>query len=132
MTGDNLSVRWLERDRMPFDRLGRREFIAILGGATAWPLAAHAQKKGAMRRVGVLMALGQDVPGGPARVAAFDEGLQKRGWAPGRNVRLDVRWATADVASIERSAKELVASRPDLILSHNTPTTTALLQQTDR
>src|ERR1041385_6346718 len=115
---------------MPFDQLGRREFIAILGGATAWPLPARAQQKGAMRRVGVLMALGQDDPGGPARVAAFDEGLQKLGWAPGRNVRLDVRWATADVASIERSAKELVASRPDLILSHNTPTTMALLQQT--
>lgn len=115
---------------MRFDRLGRREFIAILGGAAASPLSARAQQNGAMRRIGVLMAFGKDDPAGQARVAAFEEGLQKLGWVLGRNIRIDTHWATADVPSIQRSAKELVASRPDLILSHNTPTTTALLQQT--
>ena len=109
----------------------RREFIALLGGAAvAWPLAARAQQPDGIRRIGVLMAFAEGDPGGQARVAAFREGLQKLGWAEGRNVRVDTRWATADVASIQRSAKELVALQPDLILSNSTPTTAALLQQT--
>jgi putative ABC transport system substrate-binding protein len=108
----------------------RREFITLLGGAAAWPLVARAQQDGAMRRVGVLMAFGEGDPGGQARVAAFREGLQELGWAEARNVRIDTRWATADVALIERLAKELVALQPDLILSNSTPTTAALLQQT--
>ena len=108
----------------------RREFMALLGGATAWPLVATAQQDGAMRRVAVLMAFGEGDPGGQARVAAFREGLQELGWAEARNIRIDTRWATADVALIERLAKELVALQPDLILSNSTPTTAALLQQT--
>ena len=111
--------------------IGRRQFITLLGGAAAaWPLAARAQQPGGIRRIGVLMAFAEGDPGGQARVAAFREGLQKLGWAEGRNVRIDTRWATADVASIQRSAKELVALQPDLILSNSTPTTAALLQQT--
>jgi putative ABC transport system substrate-binding protein len=109
----------------------RREFITLLGGAAAaWPLAARAQQPGGMRRIGLLMAFAEGDPEGQDRVAAFREGLQKLGWAESRNVRIDTRWATADVASIQRWAKELVAVQPDLILSHNTPTTAALLQQT--
>jgi ABC-type uncharacterized transport system substrate-binding protein len=109
----------------------RREFITLLGGAVAArPLTARAQQPGGMRRIGVLMAFAEGDPGGQDRVAAFREGLQKLGWAESRNVRIDTRWATADVASIQRSAKELVALQPDLILSHSTPTTAALLQQT--
>jgi putative ABC transport system substrate-binding protein len=108
----------------------RREFITLLGGAAAWPVAARAQQPARMRRIGVLMTFGEGDPGGQARVAAFREGLRKLGWEEGRNIRVDTRWATADVASIERLAKELVALQPDLILSNNTPTTAALLQQT--
>jgi putative ABC transport system substrate-binding protein len=108
----------------------RRHFILLLGGSAAWPLAARAQQDGPMRRIGILMAFGEGDAGGQARVAAFREGLQKLGWAEGRNIRIDTRWATADVASIERLAKELVASQPDLILSNSTPTTAALLKQT--
>jgi putative ABC transport system substrate-binding protein len=115
---------------MQFDQLGRRQFIAILGGVTAWPLSVRAQQNGAIRRIGVLMAFGKDDLGGQARLAAFEEGLQKLGWEQGRNIQIDTRWATADVASIQRSARELVATRPDIILSNNTPTTTAVLQQT--
>jgi putative ABC transport system substrate-binding protein len=111
-------------------RLRRREFTALLGGAAAWPLAARAQEPGGMRRIGVLMAFADGDPAGQARVAAFREGLLKLGWAEGRNIRIETRWATADVASIQRSAKELVATQPDLILSNSTPTTAALLQQT--
>ena len=109
----------------------RREFITLLGGATAtWPLAVRAQQDGAMRRIGVLMAFGEGDPVGEARVAAFREGLQELGWVEGRNIRIDTRWATADLASTERLAMELVALQPDLILSNSTPTTAALLKQT--
>jgi putative ABC transport system substrate-binding protein len=111
--------------------IGRRELVTLLGGAAAtWPLAARAQQAERMRRIGVLMTFGEGDAGGQARVAAFRDGLQKLGWEEGRNIRVDTRWATADVASIERLAKELVALQPDLILSNNTPTTAALLQQT--
>src|SRR5919198_15850 len=109
----------------------RREFITLLGSAAAaWPLVARAEQPELMRRIGVLMAFGEGDPGGQARVAAFRDGLKKFGWAEGRNIRTDVRWATADVASMERLAKELVALQPDVILSNSTPTTAALLQQT--
>jgi putative tryptophan/tyrosine transport system substrate-binding protein len=68
---------------------------------------------------------------GQAFVAAFREGFQKLGWAEGRNIRIDYRWATSgDAESIQRFAKELVALQPDLILSNNTPTTAIMLQQT--
>ena len=71
--------------------IGRREFITLLGGAAAaWPLAAQAQQRERMRRVGVLMHLAADDPEGQSRVAAFLQGLQEAGWAVGRNVNIDV------------------------------------------
>jgi putative ABC transport system substrate-binding protein len=109
----------------------RREFVTLLGGAAAvWPLAARAQQPERMRRIGVLMSLADTDPEAQARVAAFRKGLQTLGWAEGRNVRIDIRWAASDAALIQRFAKELIALQPDLILSHNTPTTASLLQQT--
>jgi putative ABC transport system substrate-binding protein len=90
----------------------------------------RAQQGERMRRVGVLMAHAESDPEGQANVAAFREGLQKLGWMEGRNLQIDTRWAAAQVESIQRFAKELVALQPDLILSANTPTTAALLQQT--
>ena len=110
----------------------RREFISLLGGAAAtWPLAARAQQPDRMRRIGVLMGYAESDREGQAFVAAFREGLQKLGWTEGRNIRIDTRWATpGDAESRQRFAKELVALQPDLILSHSTPTTAALLQQT--
>ncbi len=95
------------------------------------PLAAGAQQTGQIRRIGVLMGLPESDPRAQARAAAFRNGLQTLGWAEGRNIRIDVRWATtSDAPSMQRFAKELVALQPDLILSHNTPTTAALVQQT--
>jgi putative ABC transport system substrate-binding protein len=95
------------------------------------PLAAGAQQTGQMRRIGVLMGLAESDPGAQARVAAFREELQTLGWAEGRNIHIDIRWATtSDAPAMQRLAKELVALQPNLILSHNTPTTAALLQQT--
>ena len=108
----------------------RRDFITVVVGAAAsWPVSARAQGD-RMPRIGVLMAYAEGDPEGQAWVAAFREGLQKFGWAEGRNIRIDTRWATPDVEAMQRFAKELVALQPDLILSQSTPTTAALLQQT--
>ncbi len=102
-----------------------------MGGAVvAWPLAARAQQGERMPRMGVLMGYAESDSEGQAFVAAFREGLQKLGWMEGRNVRIDTRWGALDAESIQRFAQELVALQPDLILSNNTPTTAALLQQT--
>jgi putative ABC transport system substrate-binding protein len=112
--------------------LRRRDFIAMLGGAAAaWPLAARGQPPERMRRIGVLMTLAESDRGGQTRIAAFREGLQKLGWTEGGNIRIDYRWAApGDAGSMQLSAKELIALQPDLLLSQNTPTTAALLQQT--
>jgi putative ABC transport system substrate-binding protein len=109
----------------------RREFITLVGGsAAAWPLAARAQQPDGMRRIGALMGYAEHDREYQANVAAFREELQKLGWTDGHNIRIDYLWARPDVQSIQRFAKELVALQPDLILSANTPTTAALLQQT--
>jgi putative ABC transport system substrate-binding protein len=109
----------------------RREFITFLGGAAAtWPLAARAQNPVRLRRVGVLMSFAESDPAAQARVGAFREGLRKLGWTEGDNIRIDIRWAASDEALMQRFAKEIVALRPDFILSQNTPTTAILLQQT--
>jgi putative ABC transport system substrate-binding protein len=110
----------------------RRAFIRLLGGAAAaWPIVARAQQSGGMKRIGVLMSYAESDREGQAWFAAFREGLQKLGWTEVRNIRIDTRWTTpGDAESMQRFAKELVALQPDFILSQNTPTTVALLEQT--
>src|SRR6266487_3661117 len=111
--------------------LKRREFITLFGGAAAaWSGAAGAQQGERVRRIGVLMAFAESNLEGQANVAAFREGLQKLGWTEGRNIRIDTRWAAADIEAMQRFAKELVGSQPELIFSTNTPATATLLQQT--
>jgi putative ABC transport system substrate-binding protein len=111
--------------------VNRRELIALLGGATAWPLAARGQQPNGMRRIGVLMAHAESDPEFKAYVAAFRAGLEKLGWTEGRNIRIDFRWGALDDAEArERSAKELIALQPDLILTQNTPPTASMLKQT--
>src|SRR5262245_39485686 len=107
---------WLGH-RMQLDRLKRRDFLTLLGGATAWPLAARAQQPERMRRIGVMMAVPENDSEYQVFLAAFREGLQKLGWAEGRNIRIDTRWGALDPEAMERFAKELVALRPDLIVS---------------
>jgi ABC-type uncharacterized transport system substrate-binding protein len=120
-----------EGQQMPFDRLQRREFISLLGGAVAaWPLAARAQQGGAMRRIGVLMNLAADHPEAQARRAAFQHALQQLGWADGSNVRIDYRWAADDAGRLRRYAAELVALAPDVILANATPSVAALQEAT--
>jgi putative ABC transport system substrate-binding protein len=109
----------------------RREFIRLFGGAAAaWPLAARAQQPDRVRRIGLLMGFAESDPEGQADIVALRDGLQKLGWTEGRNIRIDTRWAALDAEATQRFAMELVALQPDLILSHNTPATAALLQQT--
>jgi putative ABC transport system substrate-binding protein len=95
----------------------RREFITLLGGAAAWPLAARAQQPDRMRRIGVLINRAADDPDGQTRFAAFLQGLQEAGWAVGRNARIDIRWGGTDVERERRYAAELVALAPDVILA---------------
>src|SRR5262245_42420276 len=84
--------------------IARRKFLATFGGAAAWPLAARAQQRERMRRVGVLMHLAADDPEGQCRVAAFLQGLQEAGWTVGRNVNIDVRWAAGEADRVRRYA----------------------------
>jgi putative ABC transport system substrate-binding protein len=109
----------------------RRQFIALLGGAAAWPLAARAQQPGGMRRIGVLMASAADDLESQARVAAFVQGLAQLGWSDGRNVRIDIRWATTNADDLRRHAAELAALAPDvLVAATGTATAAPLLQAT--
>jgi putative tryptophan/tyrosine transport system substrate-binding protein len=109
----------------------RREFITLVGGAAAWPLAAHAQQPDRMRRIGVLMAWPESDREARSEFASFAQELKKLGWAENGNLRTDTRWwIPTDPESIHRFAKELVALHPDLILSQGTATTAALLQET--
>jgi putative ABC transport system substrate-binding protein len=94
-----------------------------------WPLGPRAQQADS-RRIGVLMSFAESDPQAQVRIAAFRDRLQTLGWTEGRNLRIDIRWATSDAALMPTSARELVALQPDLILSHNTPTTATLLKQT--
>ena len=101
--------------------MNRRELIAGLGGAAAWPLAARAQQAERMRRIGILLNLASDDAEGQARLAAFHQGLQQLGWTVGRNVQIDYRWGAGDADRIRKFAAELVALAPDVILSAGSP-----------
>jgi putative ABC transport system substrate-binding protein len=108
----------------------RREFITLLGGAAAWPLAARAQQPQKMRRIGVLMNLAADDPEALSRITAFVQGLQQLGWTEGRNMRIDTRWGAGDAARFHRYAEELLALVPDVVLASGTPAIQALQQAT--
>ena len=104
----------------------RREFITLVGGVAAWPLAAQAQQSEQMRRIGVLMGTAAEDPEGQARFTAFRQGLQKIGLTEGQNVRIDVRWTAGDAALEGKFATELVTLTPDVILATASPTVAAL------
>src|SRR3974390_1045012 len=109
----------------------RREFITVIGGATAaWPLAARAQQPERVRRIGVLLPAAADDAEYQARVGAFIQGLALLGWTIGRNVRIDTRWATTNAADVRRHAAELAALAPDVILANGGGAVAALLQAT--
>jgi len=109
----------------------RREFIMLLGGAAAWPLAAHAQQPTGVRRVGVLLVFQEGNPAAQAQLTALREALTKLGWTEDKNIKFEYRWVGNDTSFIQRGAQELVALQPDLIISAaSSPATAALRQQT--
>jgi putative ABC transport system substrate-binding protein len=117
----------------------RRQFISLLGGAAAasslscslsWPFAARAQQPDRVRRIGVLSAYAETDPLQRGYSGAFQRGLRDFGWINGRNIRVDYRWSAGDVARMRALAAELVGLSPDVILTTNTPTTSAALQET--
>src|SRR2546429_7249217 len=95
----------------------RREFITLLGGAAAWPLAARAQQADRVRRIGVLLGFAADDPEGQTRLAAFAEGLEQLGWTFGGNVRIDTRSGAGNADDTRKYAAELAALAPDVILA---------------
>ena len=108
----------------------RRDFITLLGGGAAtWPLAARAQQADRVRRVGVLIGYAEDDPETKARLAAFRQMLEKRGWSEGRNIHIETRFAGSDSSKYKPLATELIATHPDVILSHTTPATAALQRE---
>src|SRR5215216_1697883 len=108
----------------------RRDFITLLGGSAAWPIAAHAQQTERMRRIGVLLNLPADDPESQRRLTAFVQGLQQAGWTDGRNVRIDTRWGAGDADRYRRYAAELVALAPDVILAATAAVTGAVRRAT--
>ncbi len=107
----------------------RREFMILLGGVAAWPLAARAQQPDRVRRVGVLMGIADDFEG-QARIAVFRQALQALGWSEGRNVQFIYRWSGGNVAHARQFAKELLDLRSDVILTNSTPVTVAVRDTT--
>src|SRR5262249_60400656 len=98
----------------------RRAFIPFLGAAIIGSVGARAQQSDAVRRIGVLMNRAADDPQGQARLAVFQQRLQQLGWTDGGNVRIDTRWGADDVEGERKSAAELVALKPDIVLASGT------------
>jgi ABC-type uncharacterized transport system substrate-binding protein len=108
----------------------RRDFVAVLGyAASGLPFAAHAQHGERVRRVGVMMSLAVDDPEAQLRVNAFEGGLKELGWAEGRNIRLEYRWAVGDAELLRREAAAVVGFHPDVILATGTPVLAALVAE---
>src|SRR5215470_3753131 len=107
----------------------RRQFIALLGGAATWPLAARAQPGERMRRIGVLMPTADDSEM-RLRLTTFQQALQGLGWADGRNVHIETRFAAGNAADLRKYAAELAALAPDVILATGSAGLPAVLQAT--
>ena len=117
---------------MPRPGMNRRDVVSLIGStvaASAWPLATRAQEGERMRRVGVLMSGGEADSEQLARVAAFREAFEKLGWAEGRNVRIDLRFAATDPERVRSYAAALLSQAPDVILANSTPVLEELLKQ---
>src|SRR6516164_9003620 len=110
--------------------IGRREFITLLGGAAAWPLAARAQQGERVRRIGMLLGIAENDLEAQSRIAAFRKGLRDLGWVEGRNVHIDHRFAAGDANRIKAYVAELVTLAPDVFLANSTPVVAALRQAT--
>jgi putative ABC transport system substrate-binding protein len=108
----------------------RREFITLLGGAAAWPLAARAQREDPIRHVAVLLASQENDPDLRARLAGLRSGLERLGWFEGRNIRISYRFAEGRPDRFQPLAKELVAEHPELIVAQTPPVVAAVRRET--
>ena len=108
----------------------RRDFITLVGGVAAWPLAAPARQTERIPRVGALIPYADTDPEAQAQMAVFRDALEKRGLAAGRSVQIDERWTAGDFGMLRRAARELVTLQPDVIISRSTAATAALLYET--
>ena len=104
----------------------RREFIAGLGSAAAWPVVVQAQQGDRIRRIGVLRSGDEDDPGSKTNASAFTQALADLGWTDGRNVRIDLRWGRGDINRVRALAQELVGLQPDIIVTGTTAATVAV------
>ena len=108
----------------------RREFVTLLGGVAAWPLAARGQQPERMRKIGVIQGVEASNPEAQLRAKAFQQRLLELGWTEGRNVRIDYRWAGSNADRIRSYAKEMISLKPDVIFAASTPIVAALLKET--
>jgi putative tryptophan/tyrosine transport system substrate-binding protein len=108
----------------------RREFIAGLGSAATWPLAARVQQDVRVRRIGVLIGGDENDPAWNSGLTPFTHALADLGWTDGRNVRMDLRWGSGDINQIRAFAQELVGLQPDIIVTNATPATIAIQRET--
>jgi len=116
---------------MSIHRMKRREFIATLGSAAAWPLVARAQQPSQVRHIGLLLGVAEEQdPESQARIEAFRGGLAALGWIEGQNIKIDYRFGGGDADRIKTYATELVNSGPDLIVANSTPAVAALKRAT--
>jgi putative tryptophan/tyrosine transport system substrate-binding protein len=107
----------------------RREFVAGFGAAATWPIAARAQQRESMRRIGMLIGSTEEDLEMKSRLASFRRGLERRGWREGHNVRIDTRFAEGSADRYRLLAKELIALQPDVVFAHTTPVAEALQQE---
>jgi putative tryptophan/tyrosine transport system substrate-binding protein len=105
---------------MPVGRTNRREFIAALGGAAAWPLAAHAQRTAEVRTIGFLLPGGSRTTVMRTQLEAFRQGLKENGWIEGQNISVEYRFAEGKGDALKEIAAELVKLRPDVIVAEGT------------
>ena len=110
----------------------RRTFIAGVGSAAAWPLAARAQQGDRVRRVSVLIETDENDPEVKLRLSAFTQALASLGWTDGGNVRMDLRWGHGDINRIRALAQELVGLQPDIIVTNGTTAGTVAVQRETR
>jgi putative ABC transport system substrate-binding protein len=108
----------------------RRDFVTLLGGAVAWPLMAHAQETGRLRRVAVVKVNLENDPASQGHIVAIRDGLRELGWVEGRNIRIDYYWGAGEPERARAYATELATNNPDVILAHGTPVVAALQRAT--
>src|SRR5260370_40048712 len=110
--------------------MNRREFIALLGGAAAWPLAARGQQGERARRIAVLMPEGEGKPESQARAVAFERRRQELGWMPGRNLQIDYRWGMGEVEKARAATADLLKLTPSVLIAVASPATAAMQRTT--